>query len=250
MNRPTHGGSKKQGIPSSTNLNTTAHVAFRNRNVVCPCNRHVVFCMNQLGGVGAGGVPGNSYMFAPGADGVNKNKILCGVNHKNILNPSQFELIYKTKIDLLKFLSNFNSIINSNNSYNVGVIEFGNNIHIVTNLTNKLVDNNNFSLNFDLINGSGKINNPNDLIGNEYIILGYYQLVINNTNPSSKTYSTSTYKYNRTLTTLHFKLKSYNDDLFYYNIEWLGKKPQSIFKINGNNSYDNNYFIKELYMKK
>ena len=84
MNRPTHGGSKKQGIPSSTNLNTWSHVAFRNRNVVCPCNRGVVFCMNQLGGVGAGGVPGNSYMFAPNADGVNKNKILCGVNHSNI----------------------------------------------------------------------------------------------------------------------------------------------------------------------
>jgi len=50
--------------------------------------------MNQLGGVGAGGIPGNSYMFAPSADGVNKNKILCGINHKNIRHPSQFELIY------------------------------------------------------------------------------------------------------------------------------------------------------------
>ena len=94
MNRPTHGGSKKQGIPSSTNLNTWSHVAFRNRNVVCSCNRHVVFCMNQLGGVGAGGIPGGSYMFASTADGVNKNKILCGINHKNIRHPSQFELIY------------------------------------------------------------------------------------------------------------------------------------------------------------
>ena len=88
------GGSKKQGIPSSTNLITTAHVAFRNRNVVCACNRHVVFCMNQLGGVGAGGIPGRSYMFASTADGVSKNKILCGINHKNIRHPSQFELIY------------------------------------------------------------------------------------------------------------------------------------------------------------
>lgn len=94
MNRPTHGGSKKQGIASSTNLNTTSHVAFRNRNVVCPCNRHHVFCMNQLGGVGAGGIPGRSYMFASTADGINKNKILCGINHKNIKHPSQFELIY------------------------------------------------------------------------------------------------------------------------------------------------------------
>ena len=64
------GGSKKQGIPSSTNLITTAHVAFRNRNVVCPCNRHKIFCMNQLGGIGAGGIPGRSYMFASTADGV------------------------------------------------------------------------------------------------------------------------------------------------------------------------------------
>ena len=92
------GGSKKQGIPSSTNLNTWSHVAFRTRNVVCPCNRHVVFCMNQLGGVGAGGVPGNSYMFAPSADGINKNKILCGMNHKNIKHPSQFELIYSEPV--------------------------------------------------------------------------------------------------------------------------------------------------------
>ena len=100
VHRNQGGGSKKQGIPSSTNLSMWSHVAFRNRNVVCPCHRHHVFCMNQLGGIGAGGVPGNSYMFAPGADGVNKNKILCGVNHKNILNPSQFELIYKTKLNL------------------------------------------------------------------------------------------------------------------------------------------------------
>jgi len=90
-------------------------VAFRNRNVVCPCNRHVVFCMNQLGGIGAGGVPGNSYMFAPGADGVNKNKILCGVNHKNIRHPSQFELIYsqdtpeKIKDPLVIYFYSFNN---------------------------------------------------------------------------------------------------------------------------------------------
>jgi len=71
------GGSKKQGIASSTNLSEAAHVAFRNRNVVCPCNRHVIFCMNQLGGVGAGGVPGRSYMFASSADGVHR-PFYCG----------------------------------------------------------------------------------------------------------------------------------------------------------------------------
>ena len=34
VHRNQGGGSKKQGIPSSTNLNTWSHVAFRNRNVV------------------------------------------------------------------------------------------------------------------------------------------------------------------------------------------------------------------------
>jgi hypothetical protein len=108
VHRNQGGGSKKQGIASSTNLSMWSHVAFRNRNVVCPCHRHHVFCMNQLGGIGAGGIPGNSYMFAPRADGINKNKILCGVNHKNILNPSQFELIYKTSLDLLA-INNYNT---------------------------------------------------------------------------------------------------------------------------------------------
>jgi len=65
------GGSKLQGIPSSTNLSHAAHVAFRNRNVVCACNRNVIFCMNQLGGVGAG-IHGGSYMFASTADGVHR----------------------------------------------------------------------------------------------------------------------------------------------------------------------------------
>jgi len=34
--------------------------------------------MNQLGGVGAGGIPGRSYAFAPGADGVSRNLSICG----------------------------------------------------------------------------------------------------------------------------------------------------------------------------
>jgi hypothetical protein len=33
--------------------------------------------MNQLGGVGAGGIPGRSYAFAPGADGVSRNLSIC-----------------------------------------------------------------------------------------------------------------------------------------------------------------------------
>lgn len=92
MNRPSGGGSKKQGIASSTNLNTWAHVAFRNRNVVCPCNRDVLFCMNQLGGVGAGGIPGRSYAFASTADGIS-TKLLCNINVKNI-NPDNFKSIF------------------------------------------------------------------------------------------------------------------------------------------------------------
>lgn len=129
------GGSKKQGIASSTNLITTAHVAFRNRNVVCPCHRHKIFCMNQLGGIGAGGIPGRSYMFASTADGVSKNKILCEMNHKNIKHPSQFELIYsqdtpekannpvvvgffqRNNIDYLDYLQNLYLYNNSDSSY-------------------------------------------------------------------------------------------------------------------------------------
>ena len=116
VHRNQGGGSKKQGIPSSTNLNTWSHVAFRNRNVVCACNRHVVFCMNQLGGVGAGGVPGNSYMFAPGADGINKNKILGGIDHSHI--PSNILKKITSKkllVDSTEQLSIWN--FNKNNFY-------------------------------------------------------------------------------------------------------------------------------------
>ena len=95
VHRNQGGGSKLQGIPSSTNLSTTAHVAFRNRNVVCPCNRNLIFCMNQLGGVGAGGIPGRSYAFAPGADGTHKH-FYCGhpfgfkyKNNKHIIYPKK-----------------------------------------------------------------------------------------------------------------------------------------------------------------
>jgi hypothetical protein len=95
VHRNQGGGSKLQGIPSTTNLNTWAHVAFRNRNVVCACNRDVIFCMNQLGGVGAGGIPGRSYAFAPGADGTHK-QFYCGHrfgyhlgNNKHLIYPKK-----------------------------------------------------------------------------------------------------------------------------------------------------------------
>ena len=96
VHRNQGGGSKLQGIPSSTNLNTWSHVAFRNRNVVCPCNRDIIFCMNQLGGVGAGGIPGRSYMFAPTADGTHK-PFYCGHrfnyhlgNNKYLIHPKKY----------------------------------------------------------------------------------------------------------------------------------------------------------------
>lgn len=87
------GGSKKQGIPSTLTLSSTSHVAFRNRNIVCACNRHTIFCMNQLGGVGAGGIPGRSYMFSSNADGVH-NKSYCGKSGKG-LNHKQFLSLVK-----------------------------------------------------------------------------------------------------------------------------------------------------------
>ena len=95
VHRNQGGGSKLQGIPSTTNLNTWSHVAFRNRNVVCPCNRNLIFCMNQLGGVGAGGIPGRSYAFAPSADGTHK-QFYCGHifgyhlgNNKHLIYPKR-----------------------------------------------------------------------------------------------------------------------------------------------------------------
>ena len=109
MNRNSGGGSKLQGIPSSTNLNTTAHVAFRNRNVVCPCKREYIFCMNQLGGVGAGGIPGRSYAFAPGADGTHR-PFYCGhpfgfkhKNNKHIIYPKNNIIHYPTEFTLRNF---------------------------------------------------------------------------------------------------------------------------------------------------
>lgn len=93
VNRNQGGGSKLQGIPSSRNLNTWAHVAFRNRNVICPCHRNLIFCMNQLGGVGASGIPGGSYAFAPSADGVHKY-YYCG--HKFDIHSNKY-LIFRKK---------------------------------------------------------------------------------------------------------------------------------------------------------
>ena len=149
------GGSKKQGIPSSTNLNMWSHVAFRNRNVVCPCHRHHVFCMNQLGGIGAGGVPGNSYMFAPGADGINKNKILCNINHKKLS-------YYKIKKLLLDFESYDIQIYIINKEYYLGNIYInsqGPENNSLVNLVNRLQVNN---INLD---------NIQNFVGKKYLFI-------------------------------------------------------------------------------
>ena len=128
VHRNQGGGSKLQGIPSSTNLNTWAHVAFRNRNVVCPCNRNLIFCMNQLGGVGAGGIPGRSYAFAPTADGFHK-QFYCGhrfVNGRWLIYPKNniiakypdpifIEIIFPTFSD-----SKYRNLVVTNNILNIG----------------------------------------------------------------------------------------------------------------------------------
>ena len=130
VHRNQGGGSKLQGIPSSTNLNTWAHVAFRNRNVVCPCNRNVIFCMNQLGGIGAGGIPGRSYAFAPTADGTHK-QFYCNhrfVNGRWLIYPKKdkdgFTTIAKYP-DNIKLTIYFDMRYNNFSLYNRLKIPFG-----------------------------------------------------------------------------------------------------------------------------
>ena len=150
VHRNQGGGSKLQGIPSTTNLNTWAHVAFRNRNVVCPCNRNLIFCMNQLGGVGAGGIPGRSYAFAPSADGTRK-QFYCGhrfVNGKWIIYP-KYNIIakYPDKV----FFG-----INPNTSPDQGSYPYVlSNFPLVTNNTYKVIINNKEST-FKIIKFLGK----------------------------------------------------------------------------------------------
>ena len=63
------GGNKKQGLAPTTNKPVQFILpAIQNR--AYGENRNLVFCMNQLGGVGAAGIANNSRMFATTADGV------------------------------------------------------------------------------------------------------------------------------------------------------------------------------------
>lgn len=81
-NRPSGGGSKKAGIPSSTNISMWTHVGFRNRDVTCDCNPGFISCTNQLGGIGKG-----KSQFGPSADGVQCNNN-CLPSNFNISIPS------------------------------------------------------------------------------------------------------------------------------------------------------------------
>ena len=163
IHRNQGGGSKKQGIASSTNLNTWAHVAFRNRNVVCPCNRDIIFCMNQLGGVGAGGIPGRSYAFAPTADGTHK-PFYCGHrfnyylgNNKHLIIPkkhlNEYTLIYsnvRLYIQNIGKDSNIN-IYDYNEILNVGKIYKVTFSKINVNITFKVINFNNASYKIDIL---------------------------------------------------------------------------------------------------
>ena len=77
--------------------------------------------MNQLGGVGAGGIPGRSYAFAPGADGTHK-PFYCGHRFNYYLNNNKHLIYQKKHLDKytllytnpLIFIQNFNSENKSN----------------------------------------------------------------------------------------------------------------------------------------
>ena len=78
VNGNSHGGDKKQGLVSSVGL-----IHWSSRNILINANgqndRNMVFCINQLGGVGA-----NKSMFRTAAsyarkDGVKKNANSCMV---------------------------------------------------------------------------------------------------------------------------------------------------------------------------
>lgn len=62
---PGNGNNKWQGLVSTTNMRSSIIPYVRTR--ADSDNRDVIFCMNQLGGVGK-----ISTMFAPSADGVKK----------------------------------------------------------------------------------------------------------------------------------------------------------------------------------
>ena len=67
------GGMKKGGLPATTSLGVQFALRRVNQRAYSsPAQRRQVFCMNQIGGIGAVGGGNGSRKFAPGADGVKK----------------------------------------------------------------------------------------------------------------------------------------------------------------------------------
>ena len=67
------GGNKKQGLAPTTNK-PVEFILPAIQNKAYGENRNLVFCMNQLGGVGAVGIANNSRMFTSNADGAKRCK--------------------------------------------------------------------------------------------------------------------------------------------------------------------------------
>ena len=164
INRPTGGGSKKQGIPSSTNINSNSHLSFRIRNVPCAPNKDKIFYMNQLGGIGASGIARNSRMYNPSADGVLKN------TDDNFAN-----LIF------------FNMAINNNNDIDIIKIEEDENFNyyelsmdfIAVNNTVQVHTLNSF---FDIIKKRDFINDINNILNRNETSISITIFLIKNNN--------------------------------------------------------------------
>lgn len=80
-NQNTGGGNKLSGLPPSIGGNAFIREAWKQRAIVPYDKRNVVFCINQLGGIG-----NKSSMFNSNADGVDKKNCAAPINlfHWNI----------------------------------------------------------------------------------------------------------------------------------------------------------------------
>jgi hypothetical protein len=76
-NGNTGGGSKKQGIPPYVGLNNWSNRAVKFNAYSDPVKREIVFCINQLGGVGAGKSQFRTANSYARKDGVKRSS--CGV---------------------------------------------------------------------------------------------------------------------------------------------------------------------------
>ena len=124
-NRPSGGGNKLQGLPSSTALTTAANIACRNKSIKGNTNRNVIFKQNQLGGIGR-----FKSSFVSTADGISYNALLESINtlyywfERIGLSKTKFFLII-SKIDedivisknIIELKSNNNLLIINNKYY-------------------------------------------------------------------------------------------------------------------------------------